>query len=59
MTITTLNNQEFEHDTGRAKKAAAEEPLFIIEILGQPAGVEDVAVDFPRARDLAQGADFD
>jgi len=31
----------------------------IVELLGQPAGVEDVRFEPPRARDVAQPADFD
>ncbi|SFL74036.1 hypothetical protein [Methylobacterium pseudosasicola] len=59
MTIATRFSGESEPDTDRAEKAAAEGPNFITQTLGQPAGVEDVAVEFPHTRDLAQGADFD
>jgi prevent-host-death family protein len=31
MTITTLSSREFNQDTGRAKKAAAEGPVFITD----------------------------
>jgi prevent-host-death family protein len=31
MAITTLSSREFNQDTGRAKKAAAEGPVFITE----------------------------
>ena len=84
MTITTLSSREFNQDTGRAKKAAVEGPVFITDrgkpahvllsieeyrritgqrpdiadALGWPAGVEDIAVEFPGSRDLARAADF-
>ncbi len=38
MTITTLSSREFNQDTGRAKKAAAEGPVFITD-RGRPAHV--------------------
>ncbi|MGB8840517.1 MAG: type II toxin-antitoxin system Phd/YefM family antitoxin [Aliidongia sp.] len=38
MTITTLSSREFNQDTGRAKKAAAEGPVFITD-RGKPAYV--------------------
>lgn len=38
MTITTLTSREFNQDTGRAKKAAAEGPVFITD-RGRPAHV--------------------
>jgi prevent-host-death family protein len=38
MTITTLSSREFNQDTGRAKKAAAEGPVFITD-RGKPAHV--------------------
>jgi prevent-host-death family protein len=38
MTITTLTSREFNQDTGRAKKAAAEGPVFITD-RGHPAHV--------------------
>jgi prevent-host-death family protein len=38
MAITTLTSREFNHDTGRAKKAAAKGPVFITD-RGQPAHV--------------------
>ena len=84
MPITTFSSREFNQDTGRAKKAAANGPVFITdrgkpahvllsiqeyrrlagqhhsigEALGWPAGVEDIEIEFPRARELARGADF-
>lgn len=36
MTITTLSSREFNHDTGRAKRAAREGPVFITD-RGRPA----------------------
>lgn len=38
MTITTLSSREFNQDTGRAKKAAAQGPVFITD-RGEPAHV--------------------
>ena len=38
MAITTFTSREFNHDTGRAKKAAANGPVFITD-RGQPAHV--------------------
>ena len=38
MTITTLSSREFNQDTGRAKKAAAEGPVFITD-RGKPSHV--------------------
>lgn len=38
MPITTLSSREFNQDTGRAKKAAAEGPVFITD-RGKPAHV--------------------
>jgi prevent-host-death family protein len=38
MTITTLSSREFNQDTSRAKKAAAEGPVFITD-RGKPAHV--------------------
>lgn len=38
MTITTLSSREFNQDTGRAKKAAFQGPVFITD-RGQPAHV--------------------
>ena len=38
MTITTLSSREFNQDTGRAKKAAAEGPVFITD-RGRPSHV--------------------
>jgi prevent-host-death family protein len=38
MTITTLSSREFNQDTGRAKKAATQGPVFITD-RGKPAHV--------------------
>jgi prevent-host-death family protein len=38
MPVTTLSSREFNQDTGRAKKAAAEGPVFITD-RGKPAHV--------------------
>ncbi len=38
MTVTTLTSREFNQDTGRAKKATAEGPVFITD-RGKPAHV--------------------
>ena len=38
MTITTLSSREFNQDTGRAKKAAQDGPVFITD-RGKPAHV--------------------
>jgi prevent-host-death family protein len=38
MAITTLSSREFNHDTGRAKKAAKRGPVFITD-RGRPAHV--------------------
>jgi PHD/YefM family antitoxin component YafN of YafNO toxin-antitoxin module len=38
MAITTLTSREFNHDTGRAKKAAKKGPVFITD-RGQPSHV--------------------
>ena len=38
MTITTLSSREFNQDTGRAKKAARDGPVFITD-RGKPAHV--------------------
>ncbi|MCB8875289.1 type II toxin-antitoxin system Phd/YefM family antitoxin [Acidisoma silvae] len=38
MSITTLSSREFNQDTGRAKKAAAQGPVFITD-RGRPAHV--------------------
>lgn len=84
MTITKLSSREFNQETGRAKKAARNGPVFItdrgrpahvlltyeeyqrlvsgpggiIEMLGQPPGIEDVELDIPPMRDLGQPADL-
>lgn len=83
MTITTLSSRDFNQDTGRAKKAAANGPVFItdrgrpahvllsieeyqrisgkrgniVEALSMP-GLSDIEVEFPRSRELPQGADL-
>jgi prevent-host-death family protein len=38
MTITTLSSREFDRDTGRARKVAAQGPVFITD-RGKPAHV--------------------
>jgi antitoxin (DNA-binding transcriptional repressor) of toxin-antitoxin stability system len=45
-----LTIEEYQRLAGREKT--------IIEVLGQPPGIEDVEVEFPRSRDLARAADF-
>ena len=84
MRVTTLSSREFNQDTGRAKKAAKDGPVFItdrgvpahvllsiedyqrlagnqaslIDQLGLPPGVEDVALDIPAMQEPARPADF-
>ena len=83
MPATTVTSREFNQDTGRAKKAAMNGPVFItdrgrpahvllsieeyqrlarqedlVDALGLPAGVEDVELEVPRAREFARPADF-
>lgn len=67
MTVTTLTSREFNQDTSRAKKAAAEGPVFITD-RGRPAHVLLTIEDYHRlagghmslAEALAQpGADFE
>lgn len=84
MPSTTLSAREFNQDTGRAKRAAAEGPVFItdrgrtahvllsieeyrrltgqgpdiVEALGWPAGVEDIAFEPPRTGDIPRPADL-
>lgn len=67
MTITTLSSREFNQDTGGAKKAAANGPVFITD-RGRPAHVLLTIEDYMRltgsqmslAEALAQpDADFD
>ncbi len=47
MTITTLSSREFNQDTGRAKRAAAEGPVFITD-RGKPAHVLLSIDDYQR-----------
>ncbi len=47
MTMTTLSSREFNQDTGRAKKAAAEGPVFITD-RGKPAHVLLSIEDYQR-----------
>jgi prevent-host-death family protein len=47
MTITTLSSREFNQDTGRAKKAAADGPVFITD-RGRPAHVLLSFADYQR-----------
>jgi prevent-host-death family protein len=47
VTITTLSSREFNQDTGRAKRAAAEGPVFITD-RGKPAHVLLSIHDYQR-----------
>lgn len=47
MPITTLSSREFNQDTGRAKKAASEGPVFITD-RGRPAHVLLSIEDYQR-----------
>ncbi len=47
MTITTLSSRAFNQDTGRAKKAASEGPVFITD-RGKPAHVLLSFEDYQR-----------
>lgn len=47
MTITTLSSREFNQDTSRAKKAAAQGPVFITD-RGRPAHVLLSIDDYQR-----------
>jgi prevent-host-death family protein len=47
MTITTLSSRQFNQDTSRAKKAAAEGPVFITD-RGKPAHVLLSIEDYQR-----------
>jgi prevent-host-death family protein len=47
MTVTTLSSREFNQDTGRAKKAAAEGPVFITD-RGKPSHVLLSIEDYRR-----------
>ena len=67
MTITTLSSRKFNQDTGRAKRAAKDGPVFITD-RGRPAHVLLTIEDYQRlaggnmslAEALAQdGANFD
>jgi prevent-host-death family protein len=53
MAMTTLSSREFNQDTGRAKKAAAEGPVFITD-RGRPA---HVLLSIEAYRRLAGGGD--
>ncbi|PPQ38822.1 type II toxin-antitoxin system prevent-host-death family antitoxin [Rhodopila globiformis] len=53
MTITTISSREFNQDTSRAKKAAANGPVFITD-RGTPAHVLLTIADYRR---LASGGD--
>lgn len=44
---TTITSREFNHDTGRAKRAAAEGPVFITD-RGRPAHVLMTVDDYRR-----------
>ena len=69
MGATTISSREFNHDTGRAKRRAADGPVFITD-RGRPAHVLLTIEDYQRlagkskslAESLAQtgaGGDFD
>lgn len=47
-----LSYEEYQRLTDRHRQAN------IIDELGLPPGVEDIEVEFPRSRELAQPADF-
>lgn len=47
-----LSYEEYERLTDRHRQAN------IIDELGLPPGIEDIAIEFPRSRDLARPADF-
>lgn len=80
---TLMSSREFNQDTGRAKRAAAEGPVYItdrgrpahvlltfemyeqllgarplLDLLGEPAGVEDIELPLPTAKDVARPAQF-
>jgi prevent-host-death family protein len=57
MTITTLSSREFNQDTSRAKKAAADGPVFITD-RGKPAHVLLSIVAYQRLTG-AQGSLID
>ncbi len=54
MTITTLSSREFNHDTGRAKRAALKGPVFITD-RGRPALVL-MSIDAYQALQPQQGS---
>lgn len=84
MTITTLSSREANQDIGRAKRAAADGPVFITD-RGRPAhvllsivdyrrltanrrnivdalsmpGLDDIDIEFPRARDFPRPAELE
>jgi hypothetical protein len=47
VTVTTLSSREFNQGTGRAKKAAAQGPVFITD-RGRPAHVLLTIVDYQK-----------
>ena len=85
MTTKKLTSREFNQDTGGAKKAAHEGPVYItdrgrashvlltfedyqrlaanqpsiVELLGQPSGIENIEFHPSTSTDIAQPADFD
>lgn len=85
MRTTKLTSREFNQDTGRAKKAAQDGPVYItdrgrpshvlltfedyqrlarkqpsiIELLGEPVGVEDTVLEPAPARDTATPTELD
>lgn len=54
MTITTLSSREFNQDTGRAKKAANEGPVFITD-RGRPAHVLLSIEEYKRLTGTVRG----
>ncbi|UFN51611.1 type II toxin-antitoxin system Phd/YefM family antitoxin (plasmid) [Roseomonas sp. OT10] len=54
MPVTTLTSREFNQDTGRAKKAAVEGPVFITD-RGRPAHVLLSFEDYQRLRGAQTG----
>ena len=53
MSITTLTSREFNQDTGRAKKAAEDGPVFITD-RGKPARVLLSIVEYKRLMGLSE-----
>lgn len=82
--MTQISSREFNQDTGRAKRAAEQGPVYItdrgrpahvlltfdayqelvgrhriLDLLAEPAGVEDIDLPVPRSTDRPQPAQFD